>query len=57
MKNKFHVNNYKKSENLLCLLDSNLQTALWLEQETQLMIIIIILAFVTELLNKTGRIS
>lgn len=56
MKNKFHVNNYKKSENLLCLLDSNLQTALWLEQETQLMIIII-LAFVTELLNKTGRIS
>lgn len=57
MKNKFHVNNYKKSENLLCLLDSNLQTALWLEQETQLMIIVIILAFVTELLNKTGRIS
>jgi len=57
MKNKFHVNNYKKSENLLCLLDSNLQTALWLEQETQLMIIIIILAFVTELLNKTGHIS
>lgn len=57
MKNEFHINDCKKSENLLCLLDSNLQTALWLEQETQLLIMVIILAFVTELLNKTGHVS